>query len=325
MLLIIDGNNLAHRARHTFNLSHKGVDTSTTYGFLHIFSSLLRKFTPSSVIVCWDGGTPEYRRRMLPEYKANRKRGDPEEYADFVRQLQELSRILPMMGVISARKIGAEADDLMFHASRISNIESVIVTTDVDLLQAVCAGVLVYSPTKQKMFGQRDISNGYGVEPLTLVHLRALAGDSSDNISGVQGIGMKTAIKLFQKYGSLSGIMNAALGCNPAGKIEGKMKARILDFGMDKLTANVAVMALAFDRVGARLALADAIEDFQSVDKGHIRKYLVHNAFGSLLDSPFIGKLANLCMPPIYTRDMRMPVACWQREATNSRLGISAG
>ncbi len=316
MLLIIDGNNLAHRARHTFNLSHKGVDTSTTYGFLHIFSSLLRKFAPSSVIVCWDGGTPEYRRRMVPEYKANRKKGDPEKYSDFIRQLRELSDILPTMGVVSVRKIGAEADDLMFHASRISNIESVVVTTDTDLLQAVCAGVSVYSPIKQKMFGQRDISNGYGVEPLTLVHLRALAGDSSDNISGVPGIGMKTAIKLFQRYGSLSGIMNAALGCNPAGTIEGKMKTRISDFGMEKLAANVAVMALAFDRVGARLALVDSIEDFQLANKGRIRRYLVHNAFGSLLDSPFIGKLTNLRAPVIHIRGMRMPVVCWRREAT---------
>jgi len=220
---------------------------------------------------------------------------------------------LPMMGVVSARKRGAEADDLMYHASRISNGESIIVTTDKDLLQAICAGVSVYSPTKDKLYSQKDISNEYGVTPATLVHLKALAGDGSDNIAGVRGIGMKTAIKLFRQYDSISGIYNACTGCNPKGKIIGKLRQNVLEFGLDRICANAAVISLGFDRVGAKQELLGAIEDFQPTDKARVKKYLMRNAFVSLIDPGFLGGISKLVKPPIYTCGIRLPVVCGRR------------
>ena len=314
MLLIIDGNNLAHRVRHTFSLSNRGVDVSVTYGFLRVLERMLRKFEPQSVVCTWDGGTPEFRRQLLPEYKSGRDRGDPGEYADFIRQVQELSDYaLPMMGVVSVRKIGAEADDLMYHASRLYMGESIIVTTDRDLLQAVTPSVSVYSPIKKELYTPESISNMYSVYPLDLVYLRALAGDSSDNIRGVPGIGMKTAIKLFSQYKSLSGIMNAALGCNPVGEIKGKLKENILGFGMDRLAANVATMALAFDRTGARLAVVTAAEDFQSANKKRTKSYLLRNAFVSLVSPRFMKGIADLSKPVFSCGILRTPVVCWRR------------
>src|SRR5512139_1910981 len=112
--IIIDANHLAHRCRHVFNLSNKGVDVSVTYGFLKVMGSIIDKFKPQSVIVCWDGGIPEHRRKCYPEYKASRDHGDPLEYVEFERQCDELyGYALPMMGVVNIRRMGIEADDLM--------------------------------------------------------------------------------------------------------------------------------------------------------------------------------------------------------------------
>ena len=314
MLLIIDGNNLAHRAKHTFSLSNRGQDVSVTYGTLRILGSLMKKFNPTSVIMCWDGGIPEFRRQRVPSYKAGRERGDPDEYADFIRQLQELSDYaLPLMGVVSVRKIGAEADDLMFHASRISNSQCIIVTTDADLLQAAAAGISIYSPTKEKMYTPEKILSQYGVQPMELVHLRALAGDGSDNIAGVRGIGEKTAIKLFAQYDSLAGIVNAAMGSNPKGRISGKIGENIIAFGLDRLTDNVVAMRLGFDLVGAKLALIDAIEYWRPANKTRVKKYFLRHAFASLIDGDFLGAISRLVKPDIYTHGIRLPVVCSRR------------
>lgn len=143
MLLIIDGNNLAHRARHSFNLSNAGVDTSVIYGFLHVLTSYMRRYNPDAILVAWDYGIPEFRRVAVPEYKANRKHDDdPEDYQDFLRQMRELSSILPKCGILSVRHSGAEADDIMSQASQLSVDEAYIITSDKDLLQCVRKSVV---------------------------------------------------------------------------------------------------------------------------------------------------------------------------------------
>lgn len=311
MLLLIDGNNLAHRCKHTFSLSNRGKDVSVVYGCLKVLGSLIEKFAPTSVMVCWDGGTPEFRRQKLPAYKANRTKGDPLEYENFIRQVRELADyVFPISGIVSVRKRGAEADDLLYHASRLHDGPSIIVTTDADLLQAVCAGVDVYSPTKAKLYDQAVIKRLYGVVPSTLPHMKALMGDSSDNIAGVRGIGEKTAIKLFQQFGSLSGIVNAALGCNPEGKLTDALGRNISNFGMDRLATNVAIISLHADRVGARMAILDATEDFHYANKTSLKKYFMRNAFVSLMGSGFIGIVGKLVKPAMVPYGLRVPVVC---------------
>lgn len=312
-VLIVDGNNMAHRCRHVFSLSNHGVDVSVTYGFLKVLSSNITKFQPSSVIVAFDNGIPEYRRKAVPEYKANRDHGDPAEYEDFLRQLNELLEILPSMGVIVVRKRCAEADDIIYHASRMVKERAIIVTSDKDLLQCVEMGVDVYSPSKEILYTVDNFETEIGIGRYDYIDWRALQGDSSDNIPGVRGIGEKTATKLFQEYHTLTGITNAAMGHNPQGKLSGAIGDAIISFGFHRISMNIYTMALYADRTGSRAAILDAIWDFQKANEKVMKKYIMKNAFVSLLDGNFIGGMLKL-KKPIITLPERIPVICCDRK-----------
>ena len=316
LTLIIDGNNLAHRAKHVFNLSNNGKSVSVTYGFLHTLNSYLIKFKPTSVIVCWDGGSPSFRTKSVPEYKVSRDHGDQVEYADFLRQVQELcDYAFPMMGVVSVRKIRAEADDLMYHASRIVVGNKIIITSDKDLFQALNDDTRVYNPARDKIYNVSMFEEEYGIPIEKYIDWRALIGDSSDNIPGVHGIGEKTATKLFIAYKELTNIVNAALGHYPDRDtiMSDKVKSAVLAFGFDKIVKNVYTMALYADRVGARKCVTDGILDYNPADKKRVKMYLMRQAFVSLLDG-MPALLSTLAQPTLYdTASYRQPIVCEYR------------
>ncbi len=313
-VLILDGNNIAHRARHTFDLSHKGVDVSVTYGFLRILGSLITRFRATSVISTWDGGIPEFRREAVPEYKANRHHDDEEDYLDFLRQVQELcDYALPMMGVVSARKLGAEADDLMYHAARMSINHSIIITSDKDMIQAIDEKTDVYNSSREFLYTIGNVEQEFGIPLQNYIDWRALQGDASDNIPGIMGVGEKTATKLFQEWKTLTRIVNAASGHSPDVKMTGKVAENIREFGFDRIARNIYITALYADRTGARQAIIDAVEDFQPANKKRIKNYLMRNAFASLLENPFVGSLSRLRKPDIQAENIRIPVICGRR------------
>jgi DNA polymerase I len=306
ILLLIDGNHLAHRCRHVFSLSYMGKDVSVTYGFLKTLKSIMGKFDPHAVVVCWDGGIPEFRRKLIPEYKANRHQDDDQAaWEDFNRQMQELcDRVLPLMGILSVRKLKAEGDDLLYHASRISALPSIIVTGDRDLFQAVDENTSVYSPHKEKLYRPADIQAEFGISQEQFVHWKALQGDSSDNIPGVPGIGDKTATKLFQEYGNLSCITNAAAGINAGHNLSGKLATNICEFGMDRLARNIQAIALFRDKTGAKMALREAANNYIPFAADHTKRFLMANGFTSLFE--FLGDLGRLHKPE-FRDDVRYP------------------
>ena len=310
--LLIDGNNLAHRCRHVFSLSDaKGVDVSVTYGFLRVLTSLMKKFDATSVMVAWDGGIPEFRRQMVPSYKANRHvDDDPAEMENFYRQIDGLHLIvLPMMGVLSVQRKGCEADDLLYHASRLSNEgRNIVVSGDADLLQTINDNTCVYSPNKESLLHASHVYAEYGIHLKDFVYWRALQGDSSDNIHGVPGIGAKTATKLYKQYEDISTIVNAANGKSPRGKIEGKLGENIRAFGMDALTRNVYIMALYADRVGAKQEILGAAANYKSADATAVKKYLLKRGFVSLMDGSLAKAISKLHCPVFNTVGVRVPV-----------------
>lgn len=310
MLMLIDGNNMAHRARHAYNLSNHGTDVSVTYGVLSMINSLLSRYKVDHLAVCWDGGVPEHRRKAIPEYKANRHvNEDPMEYEDLVRQMRELSDYaFPMMGIMSVRREGAEADDLMYHMSKMVAGEVIIVTTDKDLIQAVDDRVSVLNPFHNALYDPAMVEDVYGVPVKLFIDWRALQGDSSDNIPGVTGIGEKTATKLFQEYGSLTAITNAAVGRNPSKNLNGKIATNITSFGFERICKNIFVMALYADRVGARRAIIEAVDNYRPADPVRVKKYFLRNAFASLIGGPFVSRLGRLSSPQIVIGDMKIPV-----------------
>ena len=221
------------------------------------------------------------------------------------------------MGIVNVRKLGSEADDLMYHASRLSRMSSIIVTTDKDLFQAIDDNVKVYNPTRDEMYERDDIEEMYDIDFDNYIHWRAIQGDNSDNIPGIKGIGPKTASKLFNEFGSLTAITNAAAGRNPNGEITGKLATNICSFGFDRICKNVYAMALYADRVGARKSVIEAVDKFKDVNIRWVKRYLMVNAFVSLMDGKFYNNLNSLSKPNIddNRKDVkwRTPVVCGRR------------
>lgn len=311
--LIIDGTNMAYRAKYKFQLSNKGIDTSITYGFIKMLIPLIRDYNVNSVIVAWDGGIPTFRTKLVPEYKANRHIDeDPEERKDFKRQMVELHiHALPAMGVVSIYKDKVEADDIIYHAAKVSSGKVLIVSSDKDLLQCCSESVSVLNPSRDKVYTPELLEDEIGIPAKDYIHWRALQGDSSDNISGVFGIGEKTATKLFKEFGSLSGICNAADGCNPAGRLSDKLGDAVKLFGMNRINNNVMAMALFRDRCGCRLLMYNEIRNYQPLSKVRLMNYMMKNGFASFVDT--LPGLASRLVKPALNIHERYPAICVER------------
>lgn len=208
-LLVLDGNSIVNRAFYGIKtLSTKdGKFTNGIFGFLNILFSLRESYKPEGVAIAFDVHAPTFRHEMYSEYKGNRK-GMPEELA---QQMPILKDLLKSLGYKLIECPGWEADDII--GTLAHNCKSgdmcYIATGDRDSLQLVneTTNVLLAAPrggkTETIIYDTAKIIEDKGVEPIKLIEVKALMGDSSDNIPGVQGIGEKTATDLIKKYGSI--------------------------------------------------------------------------------------------------------------------------
>lgn len=296
-VMIIDANNMAHRARHAYHLSHAGRDTSITYGVLRMIMSLVKGYRPDSVVACFDAGRPLYRQTLVPQYKEHRNHDNDETYGEFVGQLIELQHILPYFGVLCAQRYGIEADDLLYQASRML-YRSTIVTGDDDLMQAINENTDLLKPTKKgyqpvNLGNFRDVA---GVPPEWFLVAKALRGDSSDNIPGVIGVGPATVEKIFEQgFMDLSAIKNLTLRW----KVEDYLKTGLYPAAM-------ACMDLTHDLCGARNALVSAV--WIPFTSKIVYKYCMTNAFSSLIEAGSLGQtFGPLKKPKFDTSDCRLP------------------
>ena len=312
-ILVIDGNNLAHRCKHVFSLSNAGEDVSVLYGFLYVLISYLRKFSPTSVVVAWDGGIPKFRTDLLPSYKANRMISDQMDYQIFRNQMNKLQNILPNFGVLSIQNYGSEADDIMSQVSRIVVAEEcIIVSNDRDMVQCINENTSVFLPSSKdggNLVTHDKLSVFIPVKKSSYLDWRALQGDSSDNIIGVRMIGEKTATKLFLQYGSLSAIVTAAT----SGDVPGRVGGNIVEFGSDNLLRNVKVMNLWQDRTGARQAISDAADLWMPFSKTIVKIFLMKYAFISFME-PSVYRLFKE-LENISLIDTRFPICKERRQA----------
>jgi 5'-3' exonuclease len=289
------------------------MDISVTYGVIKNIESLLKKFHPKSVIFCQDGGSPQYRYATITSYKSNRDRGDEDEYADYIRQLNDLKEAFGFMGIVCIRKIGSEGDDIVFHSSRLLQGKNLVVSGDKDLLQTVDENTDVLVPIKDLIVNVNNFEEIAGIARSSYVDWRALQGDSSDNVAGVPGIGPVNATKLISQYKDISGVWNAATGHNPvkANNLQGKLQESIVEFGWERLVKNIYVTVLAFDRTGARQAIMTEIANYRPASKQATKKWLLANAFVSLLELPTM--LTTLVAPQIKVDIFRAPTICGRR------------
>ncbi len=206
--IIIDGPAVLHRAWHALPklTDPKGRIVSAVYGFSSLLLKLLREQKPQYLAVAFDTKAPTYRHQEYKEYKAGRVK-QPQEFYDQIPMVKE---ILQKFGIKFLEKDGYEADDLIGSLVHQSNLENLIVTGDLDTLQLVNPQTKIYflhqGISDLKIYDQEAVKNRYGLTPEQLIDFKALRGDPSDNISGVKGVGDKTASALLEKFGSLEKI-----------------------------------------------------------------------------------------------------------------------
>ena len=212
-LLILDGNSVINRAYFGVRplTTREGLYTHAIYGFLNILERMEKEEQPEAVCVAFDLHGPTFRHLKYEGYKANRH-GMPEERA---QQKPVMKDVLRAMNIPIYECQGWEADDVIGTVGKIcgnNDWECVIVTGDRDSLQLIDEHVkvkLVISKpgqTTATLYDDAKFREEYGFEPKKMVDLKALMGDSSDNIPGVAGVGPKTATELLLKYGSLDGV-----------------------------------------------------------------------------------------------------------------------
>jgi len=205
-LLLIDVNAIFCRSRSALTramgemVTSAGIPVTGTYGTINTILSVMEKGEYDAVIPCYDAGG-NFRKKLDDSYKATREKSSIEHYADMSLLVEE---VLPTLGFTPVGVKGWEADDLLATISRNSPAyrEVHLLTVDADLLQLIgnrVKVILFNSVKKTKVYGIDEVLEKYGVYPAEVKYWKALAGDSSDNVAGIKGIGPKTATRIIEE------------------------------------------------------------------------------------------------------------------------------
>jgi DNA polymerase-1 len=211
--VIIDGKSVFYRGYFAMpGLStNDGTPTGGVFGFASMALEIIKRLEPDYVCVAWDKPKTNIRKRLeiYPEYKAGRKPPPP----DFYEQIPVLHELLQALGWPLYELDDYEADDIMgtlAHQASKQGIETMLVTSDLDMLQVLDKNTHLYAMKKGfsniELFKPENITEKYGIKPEQFLDLKSLKGDSSDNIPGVPGVGEKTAVQLLQEYDTLDGV-----------------------------------------------------------------------------------------------------------------------
>ena len=222
-LVIIDGKSVFYRGYYAMgNLSlEDGTPTGGVYGFASLAFEVIRKLKPDYVVVAWDkkGTSTAKRSAIYPEYKAGRKKAPD----DFYEQIPLLKDFLKTLGWPLFETDGYEADDILGTLAVQANklgVEANLITSDLDMLQLIDENTKVFAMKRGfsdiEEFDLEYFENKYGLKQSQFLDLKALQGDSSDNIPGVPGIGPKTATQLLQEFFTLEGIYENLEKIKPA-------------------------------------------------------------------------------------------------------------
>lgn len=216
--LIIDGHALIYRAYHAFPpvfVDKDGVLVNAVYGFARVLLAGMREFAPEYIAIAFDSKEKTRRQEEFAYYKANR----PPMPDDLIPQIEKIKQFVEAMNIPQFAIPGEEADDIIgsmackLERENKDEILSIIMTGDKDTFQLVTDNVHVYLPKKGRDEPEEldagRVKERMGVWPKQIIDYKALAGDPSDNIPGVTGVGAKTAVKLIDEFGSLEGVYEA--------------------------------------------------------------------------------------------------------------------
>ena len=209
VLHLIDISSYIYRAYYAIRelSTSQGFPTNAIFGVTNMLLKVLRERQPTHLALVFDSKLPTFRHHRYPEYKAHRP-GMPE---DLVKQLDYLRRIITALNVPTLELPGYEADDLIATLARLAQEAGMrveIISGDKDLLSLVNDEVTIWDPMKDMYYTPEVIQEKFGLPPASLVDMRALIGDPSDNIPGVPGIGPKTAQKLISRFQTLDELLS---------------------------------------------------------------------------------------------------------------------
>ncbi len=225
-LILIDGSGFIFRAYHSLPPLTRGDGTNVgaVYGVTNMLIRLLEDMPSSHVAVIFDAARKTFRNDIYPEYKAHR----PPAPDDLVPQFAIVREATEALGLPALELKNFEADDIIAtYATQATaqNMETVIVSSDKDLMQLIDENINMYDAMKRKNIGPDEVFEKFGVTPEQVIEAQALIGDSSDNVPGVPGIGAKGAAQLINEYNDLEGVLAAANGMKKS-----KRKENLIEF-----------------------------------------------------------------------------------------------
>ena len=274
-LILVDGSGYIFRAFHALPPMTRpdGTQVNAVYGFTQMLSGFLAKHAASHIAVVFDSARTTFRNDLYPDYKAHR----PEPPPELVPQFALIRDATEALGVCRLEQPGYEADDVIAAYAKAFEAEGgtvSIVSSDKDLMQLIRPGVEMLDPIKQKPIREPEVLEKFGVTPDKVVEVQALAGDSTDNVPGVPGIGVKTAAQLIAEYGDLETLL-----ANVA-KIKQPKRREALEQNAEK--ARISRRLVQLDD-GAPLPAAIEALVAKPPQPATLEKFLRENGFRSLL------------------------------------------
>ncbi len=274
-LVLIDGSGYIFRAFFALPPMTRpdGTPVNAVFGFASMLLKLMQERPDDDMIVVFDAGKTTFRNEIYDEYKANREEPPPE----LVPQFALIRDAARAFGLPVVEVDGFEADDLIATYARQAQARGepvVVVSSDKDLMQLVGDGVELWDPMKNKPIGPAEVVERFGVGPELVRDCLALAGDSSDNVPGVPGIGVKTAAQLLTEFGSLDGLL-ANLD-----RIKQPKRRETLEQNAEKARLSYALVGLRDD---APVDLERDASRRQPLDPGPLLAFLQENGFKSLI------------------------------------------
>lgn len=274
-LYLVDGSGYIFRAFHALPPMNRpdGTPTNAVFGFTKMLMQLVEQIEADYLAVIFDAAKTTFRNEIYADYKANRD--DPPE--ELVPQFALIREAVRAFNVPCLELEGYEADDLIATFAKKATAEgfqTVVVSSDKDLMQLVGNGVSMLDPMKNRDIGPDEVFEKFGVGPDKVVDVQSLAGDSTDNVPGVPGIGIKTAAQLINEYGDLDTLLARAEEIK-----QPKRKQNLIEF------ADQARVSRELVRLKDDVPIDDEVESFQTVDPdpATLRAFLEENAFRQIV------------------------------------------
>lgn len=202
LTVLIDGKYFLYRSINArVDLSYGDLKTSMVYLLLNAIKSVTKKFSADNTIIMWDS-RHSLRREIYPDYKRKNKTPDPilqKQFENINKEYRNIKNIMREIGFASYNRRGYEADDLIAQFCKIYKEDIIIASRDEDLFVLLSDKVKIYNPHTKEILTEKWFEKEYGIAPINWSYVKTIAGCKSDNVQGIKGVGLKTALKLIHE------------------------------------------------------------------------------------------------------------------------------